>query len=122
MAHSHHYLIAASIFLEADSAVHAHCRLASSLLLKIHTSLCGLWICWVLHLEERETCPMRYALISWTIYGITRHSWDACLPFEMLIVVCGRQRHMSHEVWFNIMDNSWHDTALMEFIHSHDES
>ena len=81
-------LIFASNFLEADSAVHAHCRFASSLLLKIHTSLsmlhlsservcCGLWNCWVLHLEDID---------------------------------------MSDEICFNILDHSWHNTSLMRCI------
>ena len=72
-------------FLEADSAVQAHCRFASSLLLKINTSLsmlhlfsericCCLWKCWVLLLEDIETCPMRSGLISWTNHGMTLHS------------------------------------------------
>ena len=87
-------LIVASNLLEADSAVQAHCQFASSLLLKMNTSLsmlhlfsgricCCLLKCWMLLVEDIETCPMRYGLTSWTFHGMTLHSWYSSIHMRV---------------------------------------
>ena len=44
------------------------------------------------------------------------------LPFEVLDFACGRHRNMCREVCCNLMDISWHESLLMIFIHSHDDT